>query len=211
VAETLLYSERQVFPWRLWGAFLVGVVALCAVVLLLGGASFAANWWLFAVGVGTVGFWLAWLWIAMRTAPLRVDATTLRLPWRPAIPLEKIENPRVVEGEELTRVRRELERGSRGLPAGTAAAATPGIGLAGLNLAEVAIVRSMRRDPVLKGLVASSANRSAIYFETDPSVGPTRRWLVGTKHPHQFLDRLQAAIAAAQQARHQTADERRFS
>jgi hypothetical protein len=200
VAETALYSERLVFPWRLWGAFLVGIVVICAVVIASGGASLADDWWLFAVGIGCVAFWFAWIWIAMRLSPVRLDARTLRLPWRPAIPLEKIERTRVVEGEELTRIRRELERGSRGLPAGTAAAAIPGIGSAGLSLAQASIVRSMRNDPVLKGLVATSANRSAIYLETDPSVGLTQRWLVGTRRPREFMERLQEAIAAAKAA-----------
>jgi hypothetical protein len=200
VAETPLYSERQVFPWRLWGVFLVGMVAVCVVVGLTGDGSLANDVWLFVVGIGAVAFWFAWIWIAMRLSPVRLNARTLRLPWRPAIPLEKIERAEIVEGEELTRIRRELERGSRGLPAGASAAAIQGVGAAGLNLAQAAIVRSMRNDPVLKGLVATSANRSAIYLETDPSVGLTRRWLIGTRHPREFMARLQAGIAAAKAA-----------
>jgi hypothetical protein len=200
VPETILYSEPQVVPWRLFGALFVGTLALCALVFAVSGATLADDWWVFLVAAGSVAVWVTWIWVAMRLTPLRLDAASLRLPWRPPIPLDRIETVRVVEGDELKRIRRELERGTDGLPAGTAAAAAQGVGLAGLYLAQTALVRSMRNDPVLKGLVATSANRSALYLETDPTLGPTHRWLVGTRHPREFGDRLEAALVETRRA-----------
>ena len=137
-----------------------------------------------------------YVWIMGRTSPVRLDERALRPPWRPPIPLELIDTTRTVEGDELKRIRAELGRGMRGLPVGTAAAAVPGLGLAGLNLAQASLVFSMRRDPVLKGLVMPYTRR-AIYLETDSRAGLTRRWLIGTKHPREFMDVLGDAIAAA--------------
>lgn len=197
MADTTLYSERQSFPWQFAAWFLLGVGVLCLVLFLVTGLSFADDWWLLPVGIALAGGWIPWVWIACRVSTIRVDERRLEIPWRPGIPLDKIETARIVEGDELKRIRRLLSRGIGTLPAGTAAATVPGVGLAGLNLAQASLVLRMRNDPVIRGLAAWPETRSAIYLETDASVGPTRSWLVGTKNPRELDDVLHKAIESA--------------
>ncbi len=197
MADTVLYEERQIFPRRfaLWFALAMNVVVV-VVLLLPPRRPLASSWSLFLLANGTTVFTFGLVWIALRTAPIRLDERYLHPPWRPAIALDQISEARIVEGDELKQISKTLERGSRSLPAGAGLAAVPGIGLAGLDLAQASSLRRRRKDPVFRGLVATTGARWAIYLETDESAGPTRRWLFGTKHSDEFMAALDGAMAA---------------
>ncbi len=197
MADAIVYQERQLFPWRFALWLVLGANATALIVVLLPPREpLASSWWLFLVTSGCAAFWLGWIWIAYRTSPIRLHERQLALPWRPAIALEHISEARIVEGDELKQIRKALGRSATRLPAIAGIAAVPGLALVGLNLAQAAMVWRMRKNPVIRGLVAVTGAPSAIYLETDESAGPTRRWLIGTKHPDEFMAALDGATAA---------------
>jgi hypothetical protein len=181
--------------WRFPLLFLLGANALCVPIVLVThpGRTTAIVSLVFVNAA--VFLWCATFWAAYHFSFVRLDRRSLQLPSRRPIPLDAIRDARIVDGGELRRIRRELTSRVGPGPEGAVAAA-PGIGLAGVSLGQVSMLARMRNDPNLKGLVAPVGARTAIYFETDGEAGPTRRWLVGTRHAEEFMRALDRALAA---------------
>ena len=180
-------------PWWIWAACIGGMSALFAPVIL---ATRASLWWFaFPVAVGAFMGSIFWLSIARRW--IRVDGASLLIGDRKPIQLGQIAEARVVDGDELRRVRQAMIEG-RGLPAG--AAALPAIPVAGGMLGNAALgyslVRGRSRYGRLWGMLAQPWMRRAVLVAV-PEDKRAPVLLIGSRRPEELLAALRGGTPAA--------------
>jgi hypothetical protein len=181
------YEEKQWMP--LWVvAIFVAVPQLIVLPVILGGGSESVILDFLPALIGLALAGIFWLSTARRV--IRVDGTGLRVGDRAPVPLDRIDEARIVRGAELRAVRRAL-LGS-GPSTGAAAAGVAGAPVAGGAIGNVLLGASIlrgRRSSGTRGMLAQPWMREAVVVHVAGDQR-TPTLLIGTRRPQELLGAL---------------------